>query len=232
MKNLKSALKNLISAIFNHGLYQDSRNIERALQYKALQETAEFVEQFMPLVQSFDSRYTLMAHACNQIKNMNTPGLVCEFGVAAGKSINFIAQKLPERKIFGFDSFEGLPETWRDSHPAGQFKVKNMPRVAPNVTLIKGWFDETLPTFLNQHTDPIALLHIDCDLYSSTKTVFSLAKSRLQPGSIIVFDEFFNYPGWKNGEYRAFYEMIEETSKPFEYIGYSRYGTQVAVRLT
>lgn len=232
MKTLKSSLKSVISAIFNHGLYEDSRNIERALQYKALQETVAFIEQTMPLVQSFDSRYALMTHACTLIKKMNTPGLVCEFGVAAGKSINYLAQKLPDKKIFGFDSFEGLPETWRDGHPAGRFKVKTMPQVAPNVTLIKGWFDETLPTFLNQHSDPIALLHIDCDLYSSTKTIFSLTKSRLQSGSIIVFDEFFNYPGWKNGEYRAFYEFIEESGMPFEYIGYNRYGTQAAVRLT
>jgi hypothetical protein len=47
-----------------------------------------------------------------------------------------------------------------------------------------------------------------------------------------VFDEFFNYPGWRQGEYRAFTEFVEEQGVCFEYVGYCRHGQQVAVRIT
>jgi hypothetical protein len=44
----------------------------------------------------------------------------------------------------------------------------------------------------------------------------------------IVFDEFFNYPGWKYGEYKAF---IESKNVEYEYIGYCKYDEQVAVKI-
>src|SRR5690348_1698775 len=42
------------------------------------------------------------------------PGFLAEFGVFSGKSINLIAERYPERKVYGFDSFEGFPSDWED----------------------------------------------------------------------------------------------------------------------
>ena len=39
-------------------------------------------------------------------------GLFLEFGVYKGTSINFISSLIPDKKIYGFDSFGGLPEEW------------------------------------------------------------------------------------------------------------------------
>ena len=36
-----------------------------------------------------------------------------------------------------------------------------LPAVEPNALLVKGWFDRTLPEFLEQHSEPAALVHID-----------------------------------------------------------------------
>ena len=74
-------------------------------------------------------------------------------------------------------------------------------------------------------------MHIDCDLYSSTKTVLENFHSRIKTGTIIVFDEYFNYPGWQEGEYKAFVEYIEKSDFSFEYIGYCRYHQQVALKI-
>lgn len=78
---------------------------------------------------------------------------------------------------------------------------------------------------------PVGLLHVDCDLYSSTKIVLELVGPRLRPGSIVVFDEFFNYPAWRDGEYRAWTEYVEKTGISFEYVGYSYVDEQVVVRI-
>jgi hypothetical protein len=60
--------------------------------------------------------------------------------------------------------------------------------------------------------------------------VFDLIGDRIVPGTIIVFDEFFNYPNWQNdGETRAFREFITSSKKPFQYLGYAN--TQLSVKI-
>jgi predicted O-methyltransferase YrrM len=107
-----------------------------------------------------------------------------------------------------------------------------LPRVEPNVKLIKGWFDQTLPRFAEQHPGPVAMLHIDCDLYSSTKCVLDILGDRIGPGAVLVFDEFFNYPGWEEHEYRAFTEFVQARRLSHEYLCYNGEHEQVAIRIT
>jgi hypothetical protein len=105
--------------------------------------------------------------------------------------------------------------------------------VACNVDLIVGWFDQQLPHFLLEHPrEPVSFLHIDCDLYSSTKTVFSLLADRIVPGTIIVFDEYFNYPGWRVHEFLAFQEFVSARGVHYEYVGLVPCDQQVALRIT
>ncbi|MEO1650873.1 MAG: class I SAM-dependent methyltransferase, partial [Pseudomonadota bacterium] len=62
---------------------------------------------------------------------------------------------------------------------------------------------------------------IDCDLYSSTVTVFENFADRIKPGSVIVFDEYFNYPNWQAHEHKAFCEFVAKHDTSFRYIAYS-----------
>jgi len=48
---------------------------------------------------------------------------------------------------------------------------------------------------------------------------------------VIVFNEYFNYPGWQEGEYKAFQEFISDTGLSYEYIGYNHLHEQVAVKI-
>ena len=77
----------------------------------------------------------------------------------------------------------------------------------------------------------VGLLHIDCDLYSSTNTVLTALADRIGVGCVIVFDEYFNYPGWESGEYRAFQEFIARTGLKYEYLVFNSRHEQVAVRI-
>jgi transaldolase len=144
-----------------------------------------------------------------------------EFGVFHGNSINYISQFTTDI-VYGFDSFEGLPEDWRENHLKGEFKVNNLPKVNYNVKLIKGWFNDTVEEFININKDKqISFLHLDADLYSSTKYVLDTLKNNIKNGCIIIFDELVNYKGFdgEKGELRAFYEFIQENNVNYEYIG-------------
>ena len=155
-----------------------------------------------------------------------------EFGVCSGNTINHIASLLPAQKIYGFDSFEGLPEEWRPGFGKGAFARPTLPTVLNNVDLVVGLFDRTLPAFLYTHTDQeVALLHVDCDLYSSTQLIFNQLKNRIVPGTIIVFDEYYNFPGWEMHEFRAFKEFVELNRIHYDYIGLVPGHQQVAIRI-
>jgi methyltransferase family protein len=191
--------------------------------------SARYYQQSMLTAQARASAFELLTLACDRA---DTDGLVLEFGVASGMTINHIARHFPGRPIHGFDSFRGLPENWRTGIERGAFARQEPPRVEPTVSLYPGLFNDTAPAFAALHPGPIALLHVDCDLYSSTVTVLEAVGSRLRPGSIVVFDEYFNYPGWQQHEFKAWQEFVAASGVRYEYLGLVRNGQQVAVRIT
>ncbi|SVB89317.1 uncharacterized protein METZ01_LOCUS242171, partial [marine metagenome] len=77
----------------------------------------------------------------------------------------------------------------------------------------------------------VSFLHVDCDLYSSTVTIFDALGTRLQSGAIILFDEYYNFPRWQQHEHKAFQEFVQTSGTRYEYIAYSVTGQQVAVRV-
>jgi len=77
-----------------------------------------------------------------------------------------------------------------------------------------------------------AFLRLDADLYSSTKTVLDLLGDGIIPGTVIAFDEFFNYPAWREGEYRAFTEFCRERQAEMRYFGFVGRDEQVAAKVT
>lgn len=153
-------------------------------------------------------------------------GLILEFGVAEGHSAAEMSHFFGgERTIHGFDSFEGLPEDWRPEFPQGIFACE-VPTLADNIILHKGMFQETLPGFIEalHHTDKIAFLHLDADLYSSTAYVLERLEDRLVPGSFVVFDELhYLYNNYLEHEYKAFVEHHDRTGFHYEFLGRRRW---------
>jgi hypothetical protein len=200
---------------------------ERAL--RALDDTVNFIDEHMPDAVGFETQKEVTEYALAQI---NVPGHHLEFGVFTGGTTRFIASRLPEKVVYhGFDSFQGLPEDW-SGFVLGKsaFDVGGkLPKAPANVELHPGWFDQSLPKWISNHPGPVAFIHVDCDLYSSTKTIFNLLGDRLQSGTIILFDEYFNFAGWRQHEHKAFVELIEERNLKVTYMAYAR--QQVVARI-
>lgn len=149
-------------------------------------------------------------------------GDVVECGVGRGRSLLLLALLCREeekgRQIWGFDSFEGFPEpSEEDRSPRNPKKGGYRADIAgvralfeeaqlddlymrSKVTLVKGFFNESLHKYAGQG---IALLHIDADLYQSYRDSLDILYEQVQPGGVIVFDEYMdgithmNYPGAK-----------------------------------
>lgn len=151
---------------------------------------------------------------------------VLEFGVYVGFTITKIRNFLDDTyKVFGFDSFEGLPEDWVGTPCSkGCFNVNgNIPDV-PGVEFLKGWFNETLPKYKTIE-EPISLLHIDCDLYSSTKEVLYSLNNVILPKTIICFDEWLYTKSddtlHNDHEQKCFYEWCLDNNREFEIIDFA-----------
>jgi tetratricopeptide (TPR) repeat protein len=157
-------------------------------------------------------------------------GMVLEFGVRFGNTIRQIAS-LAEQQVYGFDSFEGLPEVWHHE-PKGSYTTRGeIPKVPSNVKLIAGWFEDTLPKFLTDNSEPVRFINIDCDIYSSTKTVLDHLAPRIVSGTVIVFDEYIGNEHWREDEYKAFQEAVAKNGWGYEYLCFSVFTKQVAVRI-
>lgn len=166
-------------------------------------------------------------------------GLFLEFGVYNGASINMIA-RLTSQTVHGFDTFRGLPDAWvvgegksRNVETAGSYSTQGrLPDAPRNVRFHVGTFDETLPGFSQEFSGKVSFMNIDCDLYSSTRSVFRHIGAQIRPGAVLAFDDYFCLPGWRDHEYRAFREFLNEYELAYEYLVFNMFAGQAVVRIT
>jgi hypothetical protein len=157
------------------------------------------------------------------VPHVSLDGLWLEFGVFKAKTISYLATKT-QREFFGFDSFEGLQEHWDDENPKFAYTCNGIiPTEYPvgkplpsNITLIKGFFEDTLPSFADEHKEQIAFIHIDSDLYSSCKTIFEYLGNQIVENTVICFDDFMDWDYNQNNEIRAFAEFLIERNLNYQ----------------
>jgi len=152
-----------------------------------------------------------------------------EFGVFKGISSNFFSKYL--NKLYCFDSFEGLKEDWvGTSEFVGSMSLdKKIPKLNTNVEPIVGLVEDTLDDFLKKHNPKINFVHLDMDTYSPTKFTLEKIKPYLLKNSIIIFDELYNYPGWREGEFKALKEVFNENE--FKYKAFNINSQQCVIQM-
>ena len=153
-----------------------------------------------------------------------------EFGVWKGTTINFFSNHV--KKIYGFDSFDGLKEDWVGHRIiAGRYRLSNdqMPNFNKNVIIVKGLIQDTLENFLKENNPKINFVHVDIDTYETCYFLLEKIKPYLINNSVILFDELYNHPGWDVGEYKALKELFKE--EEFKFKAFSADRTAVAIQI-
>ena len=220
----KRTFEKLFQRIWRLRTFQSTEQHQQRLAYL---DSQKFIYQNSGLKTRIFSNLQKYRAFC--LNEANKDGLLFEFGVFKGNSINQFAKCLQgsgdNRLIYGFDSFIGFSEDWtgvEKSYPKEHFDLNGkLPKVEPNVKLINGFIEDTLETFLaNNSVEKTAFIHIDTDTYSPAKTVLSLLKPTMQTGTVILFDELCGYPNWRSHEYRALEEVFDKDE--YEFIGFSQ----------
>lgn len=195
------------------------KHVPTILFHRAIEKSADYVENNMPdaIIITNNSRSNMWRCAINKIK---VDGHIAEFGVAEGYSINYLADLVYPKKIFGFDSFFGLEEDFVLDHPRGDFSLNGiLPEVKENVILVQGSFAETLPKWLDKNPGMFSFLNIDCNTYKATSTVLNnIGPDRIVPGTLILFDEYFGYHGWEKCEFKAWQEYCNKNNVKYRYV--------------
>ncbi|MDC2975943.1 class I SAM-dependent methyltransferase [bacterium] len=241
---LKSFFRPVIVLFYQYALpsiYTGTKNnddefypIENYKKEQSLKSYNHFKKHFSNSILINDKLGTLISKqkAMNKIREFsikrsilndrNQENLYLEFGVHSGKSINYLSKFL-KTKIYGFDSFTGLKEDWLGTkNPIGSMDLKGqIPKVRSNVEIIKGEVEDTLEKFLTEKKTKINFVHMDMDVYKSTKYVLQKIKPFLNSGCIILFDELYNFAGWEEGEYKALIEVFKDDE--YKYLAFTNF---------
>ncbi len=126
----------------------------------------------------------------------NIPGEAAECGVLQGGTLRAISICLPEKRILGFDTFNGLPAgSWQENEPhmVGEFSETSFELVSANladrknIILIPGMFPDSCAPFDDYR---FAFVYIDFDFYLSTLAAIDWFHPRMSAGGLMVFDDF------------------------------------------
>jgi hypothetical protein len=186
-----------------------------------------------------DRRWPVFLDAVSYVNAQRIQGAIAEFGVYGGVSLALLAHAHAvtggglARRVVGADSFAGLPASehehprWRRGafatnlwwHPtlalgepvtAGAVRALFTACRLPEPDLLTGLFHESLPPLIPSRHPALALVHIDCDLYESTRDVLEAIAPALQDGAMVLFDDWFLFKGDPTkGEARALREFLE-----------------------
>ncbi len=166
---------------------------------------------------SFAAAYDAFSRAYRQV--------IERYGFLMSEDVKgWINERWSAMRFWGFDSFEGLPSV-KGVDTGGPFKQgdyacslesveSNLRRSGVDldrVRLVKGWYDEVLDDAALARFEgrKASVIHVDCDLYESAKTVLDFCTPLIMDGTVVIFDDWFQFRGHPDkGEQRAFREWL------------------------
>jgi Methyltransferase domain len=149
-------------------------------------------------------------------------GDFAEFGVFKGAVTWFVRPRFPDRAYHAFDSWKGVPEAMSLAVSKFSFDLGGtVPDLPADTTIHAGWFEDTIPAWRARCPATVAFAYIDCDLYESVRTVLEGIADRVRPSSILVFDDWYNFPNWQAHSLRAANEWSGRHGISLEPLGFT-----------
>ena len=203
----------------------DRTAVQANAQNLALDQWARYHAEQTPMAVFYDTKEQHISEVC---RTQAVAGWRAQFGVDGAHTLRIMASHTQDQ-VWGFDAWHtkgpGLPDRWTgniDHSRAFTWTRESFEELQSgmptNVSLVPGLFD---PRQI-QHTLPAtqaSVISIDCDTGNSTTTVLEAVRSAIAPGTRIIFDEYANYPGWREHEFRAWREFCYRHGVEYQYWG-------------
>ncbi len=218
------------------------KNIKRKAKHYILKRLSDMC-YFSIAVRNMACRQEFFYNAFKVLSFNGIEGDYVEFGCRGGMTFALAYYEAKRHayktKLWAFDSFQGLPapEGAKDEHPVWKkgdmmttlhefHAICNSNKIPRNAyTAVPGFYKQTLiATNTINLPDNISLAYIDCDLYSSTKTVLEFLMPHLKHGMIIAFDDYFCWSRSQiAGERMAALELFSKHPR-WELVPYMQFG--------
>ena len=151
-----------------------------------------------------------------------------EFGVWNAVSFKYFINIY--KKGFGFDTFTGLPDSWREISAGTYSSFGKVPKIKGG-NFIVGKFEDTLPVFFSKKRPVASLINFDADLYSSTLCALNNTINIIDEKTILIFDEFLINTKWEEDEFKALNEFCKIYNFSYDVLAVSFFSKQVAVKI-
>jgi O-methyltransferase/8-demethyl-8-(2,3-dimethoxy-alpha-L-rhamnosyl)tetracenomycin-C 4'-O-methyltransferase len=175
--------------------------------YKNIVKKAKLGDYYSRLTLVYDVHLEWLMHYVAKLGE----GKMVETGVARGGCIALCHYANPSLKIIGMDSWEPMPDItnrddaakcspWVNTLTSGKMEqvydsYKSLGASSKNLTLIKGWLEDTIPKNLNLLND-LDVLRIDTDFYESIIFTLRQLYPKVKDGGLIILDDWhFNPKG-------------------------------------
>jgi hypothetical protein len=206
------------------------KDIRIAAQFRAATSSAEWLHANADRAPAYARRPELLEAVIPQIP---AQGDFAEFGVFKGAVTWFVRPRFPDRAYHAFDSWKGVPEAMSLAVSKFSFDLGGtVPDLPADTTVHAGWFEDTIPAWRARCAATVAFAYIDCDLYESVRTVLEGIADRVRPGSILVFDDWYNFPNWQAHSLRAVNEWSGRHRISLEPVGFTVLEHSAAFRVS
>ncbi len=218
MKALRR-IENLLTVSSQKGFSRSRKGVLNRLMDLSDQSAAAYIHDQLLETETlvFSSKQGLRDHFFGEEQVKQVPGQVLDFGVATGASTLMLGDALrssPNREVVGFDAFLGIRDAWsKVDRPPGSMNLDGLVPDElvshPKISVQVGWVEDTLPPFLKENGDVIALAHLDLDVYPPTRFALEALKPLLVSGSRLIFDDYFGFIGWQAHSHLAFSQVFD-----------------------
>jgi len=225
--SIKRRIKSYLISRFNLNQQNAQSEIHAEFPVDFTEEEKEIIRKVKQYTMTSNERMVALARAVDYIEMNNIQGEIVECGVWRGGSMMLTAYKLMEHKntnrnLFLFDTFEGMTEPSdfdrlssnnKDAQslyeetkytPLSGWCMASLEEVKKNlestnypqtnIHFIKGKVEETLP---HNEIKKISILRLDTDWYESTKCELEILFDKLEPGGVLIIDDYGHWTGAK-----------------------------------
>jgi hypothetical protein len=188
---------------------------------EAERATTKLIESVRELSMVHEVVLRDLVHKVHGAVDAGVPGDLVECGVWRGGAAFLMAAVLAQRgddsrRVWMFDSFEGLPAPRQVDGPAAHAYFENTDApdyfdncqadldevrasarrlgVADRTEIVPGWFDDTLPR-TRERIGPIAVLRLDCDWHDPVELCLETLYDQVSPGGFVIVDDYYTYDG-------------------------------------
>ena len=196
-------------------------NLLDILWERASIESADFVEEHLGEALVFSEGSRFLHFVVQKMREQTIGGRFLSCTAQSGE--NELDAHFTRVSRSNGQSFRSLVDAWKGNHPVKAPCSDATPR--PDTYYIDSAFKQSP----SKEIPVVGLVHIEGGISEVAEIVLEGVEKHLKPGVLLMFGELIGYPNWRNGQYRAWKNIVEVYGLKFRYLGFCNHQALVEI---